>query len=59
LVSKKDERTPPYEEVKEQALRVLKMQKEQEKVAAIIDETLQARDVHLYPERLKEPAPAK
>ena len=59
LVSKKDERTPPYEEVKEQALRALKMQKEQEKVAAIIDETLQARDVHLYPERLKEPAPAK
>ena len=59
VVSKKDERTPPYEEVKDQAMRALKTQKEQEKVGAIIDETLQARDVHLYPERLKESAPAK
>ncbi len=59
VVSKKEERTPPFEEVKDRATRAFQMQKEQEKVGAIIDETLQSRDVHLYPERLKEPAPAK
>ncbi len=59
VVSKKEERIPPFEEVKDRATRAFQMRKEQEKVGAIIDETLQARDVHLYPERLKEPAPQK
>jgi len=57
--SKKKERTPPFEEVKDRAMRMLQMQKEQEKITALIEETLQARDVHLYLERLKEPEPKK
>jgi peptidyl-prolyl cis-trans isomerase C len=56
VVSKTSERVPPFEEVKDRAGRVLKMQKEQEKVSALIEETLQARDVHLHLDRLKEPA---
>jgi hypothetical protein len=58
-VSKKDERVPAFEEVKEQAGRMLQMQKEQEKFKSLIDETLQAKDVHLYPERIKEPETKK
>ncbi len=46
------EKLHPFEEVKDQAARLLQMQKEQEKVSALIEETLQARDVKLYPERL-------
>jgi len=57
--SKKDERTPPFEEVKDRAMRMLQMQKEQEKITALIEETLQARDVRLYLERLKEPEAKK
>jgi parvulin-like peptidyl-prolyl isomerase len=59
VISKKEERTPSFEEIKDRASRMFQMQKEQEKVSSIIDETLKSRDVHLYPERLKEPTPAK
>ena len=48
------EKQHPFEEVKEQAARMLQFQKEQEKVSALLEETLQARDVKLYPDRLKE-----
>lgn len=48
------EKTPSYEEVKDKAARTYQMRKEQEKVSSIIDETLKAREVHLYPERLQE-----
>lgn len=50
--SKEDARLLPFEDVKEQATRMLQMQKEQEQVQALIEETLQARDVRLHPERL-------
>ena len=48
------EKQHPFEEVKDQAARMLQFQKEQEKVSALLEETLQARDVKLYPDRLKE-----
>ena len=57
--SKKDERVPPFEEVKDQAARLLQMQKEREKVGAMIEETLKARDVQLHLDRLKEPGQKK
>ena len=54
VVSKTPEKLHPFDEVKDQAARMFKMQKEQEKVSALIEETLQARDVRLYLDRLKE-----
>ena len=51
------EKQHPFEEVKERATRMLQFQKQQEKVSALLDETLQARDVKLYPDRLKESKP--
>lgn len=52
-------RVEPFERVREQAARMYRMQKEQELVAALIEETLEARQVKLYPERLgvREEAP--
>jgi len=52
--AKKDERMPAFEEVKDRAARMFQSQKEREKVSGIIEEALQAQDVKLYPERLKE-----
>lgn len=52
--SKTPERLLPFEEVKDRAARMLQMQKEQEKVAEIIEETLQARDVRLHLDELTE-----
>ncbi len=54
VVSKKPERMPSFDEVKDQAARMLQMQKQQEKVQAMIDETLQSRDVKLHLDRLSE-----
>lgn len=51
-VSTSPEKVHPFEEVKDRAARMLQMQKEQEKVSALIEETLQARDVKLYLEKL-------
>jgi peptidyl-prolyl cis-trans isomerase C len=53
VVSKKPENVLPFEQVKDQAARMLQSQKEQEKVRALIEETLQARDVKLHLEQLK------
>jgi hypothetical protein len=50
--SKEEAELLPFDEVKEQAARMLQMQKEQEQVQVLIEETLQARDVRLHPERL-------
>lgn len=47
-------RVRPFEEVRDQATRMLQFQKEQEQLRALIEETLRARDVRLFPERLKE-----
>lgn len=55
VVSKTPEKTPPFEEVKDQAERMFRTQKEQERFRALIEETLQAQDVHLYSDRLKGP----
>lgn len=57
VTSKTPEKLHPLEEVKDQAERMYRMRKEQEAVSALIDETLQARDVRIYPERL-QPAEA-
>lgn len=54
VVSKKPERTPLFEEVKERAQRLFQMQKEQERINSLIEETLKARDVNLYLDRLQE-----
>jgi len=48
------EKALPFEEVKDKAARTYQMRKEQEKVSSIIDETLKAREVHLYLDRLQE-----
>jgi len=53
VISKTPEKTPEFEEVKDQAERMLRMQKEQERFRALIEETLQAQNVHLYLDRLK------
>jgi len=55
VVSKTPEKVPAFEEVKDQATRLYQMQKEQESLAALIEETLEARDVRLHPEALQEP----
>ncbi|MEA3364339.1 MAG: hypothetical protein U9Q79_01745, partial [Candidatus Hydrogenedentes bacterium] len=47
-----------FKEVKSQAERMLRAEKQQEQFQALVAETLQARNVQLYAERLKE-APAK
>lgn len=58
VVSKTAGKVMPFEDVKEQAARMLQMQKEQERFQSLLEETLQARDVKLYEDRLAEPAPA-
>ena len=55
IKSKTPEKLRPFEEVKDQATKLFQMQKEQEKVRALIEETLKARDVHLYLDRIGEP----
>jgi len=55
--SKTPEKLRPFEEVKEAATRMLEMQKEQEQFKALIEQTLEARDVKLYLDRLQK-APA-
>ncbi|HNR36673.1 MAG TPA: peptidyl-prolyl cis-trans isomerase [Candidatus Hydrogenedentes bacterium] len=48
------EKILPYDEVKDRATRMYQMRKEQEKVSSIIEETLKAREVRLYLDRLQE-----
>jgi parvulin-like peptidyl-prolyl isomerase len=50
------ERVTPLEETREQVERMYRMAKEQELVNALIQETLEARNVKIYEERLKEGA---
>ena len=52
--SKSLERVVPFEEIREEVTRLFRLQKEQEQFRALIEETLSARDVRLYPERLQE-----
>lgn len=52
--SRTGKRLLPFEEVKNRAGQMLRMTKEQEQVQALIEDTLAARNVRLYPERLKE-----
>jgi len=54
LVSKTPEQVPTFEEAKDQATRLYRMQKEQESFSALIEETLEARDVRLHLDRLDE-----
>jgi len=53
IESKTAEKVKPFDEVKEQASTMFKMQKEQEQVNGLIDQTLKEREVKLYPDRLK------
>ncbi len=56
--SKSPERVAPFEEVKSRAEQMLRAQKGQELAQGLIDDTLRAQDVKLYPERLEaSPAP--
>ena len=50
------ETVTPLEEVRDQVERMYRMQKEQELVNGLIQETLEARNVKIYEERLKEGA---
>jgi len=53
------EKLRAFEEIKEAARRMLQMQKEQEQVSALIEQTLEARDVSLHLDRLQQaPQPA-
>lgn len=54
VASTTPEKLPPFEEAKDKAAQTYQMRKEQEKVSSIIDETLKAREVHLYLERLQD-----
>ncbi|MBI5092359.1 MAG: peptidyl-prolyl cis-trans isomerase [Candidatus Hydrogenedentes bacterium] len=54
VISKTPAKTPAFDEVKPQAEKMFRRQKEQEQVNALIEDTLKARDVKLYPERLKK-----
>jgi len=54
VLSKQPERLHSFEEVQEQAAQMLRMQKEQEQFRLLIEQTLKARNVVLYPERLAE-----
>jgi hypothetical protein len=42
----------PFEQVREQVTARYRLEKEQEQIAALIDSTLAARNVKLYPERI-------
>lgn len=58
IVSKTPERVAAFEEVKMRAEQMLRAEKEQEHVVLLVEETLRARNVKLYPERLEaKPAP--
>ncbi len=58
-VSLTPEKVHPFEEVRDQAERMLRMQKEREQFQVLIEETLKARNVKLHLDRLnkKEAAP--
>ncbi|HOD50078.1 MAG TPA: peptidyl-prolyl cis-trans isomerase [Candidatus Hydrogenedentes bacterium] len=48
-----------FEDVQAQAERMLRVEKQREQFQALVAETLKARSVQLYPERLKEDPPKK
>lgn len=52
--SKTPEKLRPFDEVKEAATRMFQMQKEQEQFTSLIEQTLEARDVKLYLDRLQK-----
>ncbi|HOF40631.1 MAG TPA: peptidyl-prolyl cis-trans isomerase [Candidatus Hydrogenedentes bacterium] len=53
-VSETPARVHPFEEVKAQAERQLRAEKQREQFRALVADTLKARNVQLYPERLKK-----
>ncbi len=53
VISKTPERVAPFEEVKAAAEQALRAEKEQEHVEQLIDETLKARNVNIYADRLE------
>lgn len=55
--SKSPERVAPFEEVKARAEQMLRAEKEQEQLALLIEETLRARNVKIYEDRVKARAP--
>lgn len=55
-VSETPAKVHPFDEVKAQAERMLRAEKQREYFETLVAETLQARNVRLYPERLKEDA---
>jgi parvulin-like peptidyl-prolyl isomerase len=56
-VSETPARVHPFEEVKAQAERQLRTEKQREQFRALVADTLKARNVQLYPERLKKEPP--
>ena len=54
VISKTARKLRPFEEVKEMASQKLQMQKQQEQLQLLIEDTLKARNVKLYPERLNK-----
>lgn len=54
VVSKTPERLKPFAEVAEQARRMYETQKQQEELSALIERTLQERDVKLHLDRLQK-----
>ncbi len=50
-----DDEVPPFEQVKDRAVRLLQARREQEGFAHLVEQTLKERDVRLYPERLESP----
>lgn len=55
VLGKAPARVRPFEQVKDHAERLLRLEKEQEQFRLLIEETLRAQDVRLYPERLAKP----
>ncbi|MBN2312114.1 MAG: hypothetical protein JXR94_24260 [Candidatus Hydrogenedentes bacterium] len=53
-VSKQAGRMPAFDEVAERAIRLLQMRKEQEHMQALVENTLEARDVRLHLDRLAQ-----
>ncbi|MBI4558726.1 MAG: peptidyl-prolyl cis-trans isomerase [Candidatus Hydrogenedentes bacterium] len=54
VLAKTDAKVLPFDQVKSRAESSLRMQKEQEQFRALVEETLKANNVQLYPERLQE-----
>jgi len=44
---------PPFEQVKDRAMQMLRMERKQERLSRLIDETLEERNVKLYADRLE------